>query len=370
MIKENVMKIGFVGWRGMVGSILMQRMSEERDFDYLPERVFFSTSNIGGEGPSFIEGKPLKDANSVAELKKCSIIVTCQGGEWTSKTYPQLRKDGWNGIWIDAASTLRMEQDSIIVLDPLNRDLIEDGLNRGIKTFVGGNCTVSLMLMACHGLFKKNLIKWVDSKTYQAASGVGAKNMQELIEQMFFISKAVNPALAALDLDKAVTQCLRDPGFPRTNFGVALACNLIPWIDKLVENGQTKEEWKGFVETNKILGTKDPIFVDGICVRVGAMRCHSQALLIKLKKDIPIEEVENILNAANQWVEIVSNEQETTVSRLTPAAVSGTLTISVGRLHKARMGGEYLEAFTVGDQLLWGASEPIRRMLRIILDRL
>jgi aspartate-semialdehyde dehydrogenase len=361
------MNIGFVGWRGMVGSVLRKRMQGEGDFKHLPDCTFFSTSDAGGQGPAEAKGQPLEDANSVVSLKKCDVIVTCQGSEWTLQMYPQLRNTGWKGIWLDAASALRMKEDSIIVLDPINRKMIEEGLKKGIKNFVGGNCTVSLMLMACHGLFKENLIEWVNSDTYQAASGAGASYMQELIKQMITISKVANPAAGALELDKIVTYCLRSSRFPTENFGVPLACSLIPWIDRAFEDGQTKEEWKGFAEANKILGTEKPIQVGGICVRVGAMRCHSQALLIKLNKDIPLEEISGIIANANEWVKVVPNEEKETVSQLTPAAVSGTLAIAIGRIHKAKMGPEYLRAFTVGDQLLWGAAEPIRRILRIIL---
>lgn len=364
------MNIGFVGWRGMVGSVLRERMHKEGDFRYLPNRTFFSTSNVGGQGPPAAEGQSLEDANSITALRKCDIIVACQGSKWTSRMYPQLRKRGWEGLWLDTASALRMEKDSIIVLDPLNREIIEEGLEKEIKTFVGGNCTVSLMLMACHGLFEKNLVEWINSDTYQAASGAGAKYMQELIKQMMSISEVSNPAAAALELDRVVIERLRSSDFPTENFGIPLACNLIPWIDRAVEAGQTKEEWKSFAEANKILGTKKPIPIGGICVRIGAMRCHSQALLIKLKDNIPLNEITEIIAGANKWVEVVPNKEEATINQLTPAAVSGTLTIAMGRLHKARIGSRYLRAFTVGDQLLWGAAEPIRRTLRIILRTL
>ena len=362
------MKVGFVGWRGMVGSVLMKRMEEESDFNYLPERTFFSTSQVGEMGPDVAGGQFLEDANSIVALKKCDIIVTCQGGGWTSETYPQLRNDGWKGIWIDTASTLRMEKNSIIVLDPLNREMIETGLKKGIRDFIGGNCTASLMLMACHGLFKKNLVEWVNSMTYQAASGAGAVYMQELVRQMGVITEGVDPATSALELERIVTERLRSSGFPIDNFGAPLAGSLIPWIDRAVKDGQTREEWKGFAETNKILGTTTLIQVDGICVRVGAMRSHGQALLIKLKYDLSLYEISDILAGANEWVRIVHNEERATKEELTPAAISGTLTIAIGRLHKARMGPDYLLAFTVGDQLLWGAAEPIRRTLRILLD--
>lgn len=359
------MNIGFVGWRGMVGSELMRRMCAEEDFSLLPDQTFFSTSQVGQKGPF---DQILEDAYSLTALKKCHIIVTCQGGGWTSKIYPEIRKEGWSGIWIDTASTLRMKKDSIIVLDPLNRQIIEDGLKKGIKTFVGGNCTVSLMLMACHGLFQNDLVEWMNSMTYQAASGAGAKNMQELISQMKFLLETADPAQAALELDKAVSVRFWDPLFPRENFGIPLALSLIPWIDRSVEAGQTREEWKGFAEANKILNSKEPIPIDGLCVRVGSMRCHSQAMLIKLKKNVPLPELEAIISEANEWVRVIPNEEEVTKKELTPVAVSGKLDIVIGRLHKARMGPEYLQAFTVGDQLLWGAAEPIRRTLRIILE--
>ena len=362
------MNIGFVGWRGMVGSVLRERMKEKGDFEYLPNCVFFSTSNVGGQGPVEAEEQPLEDANSITVLRECDVIVTCQGSEWTSKMYSQLKEKRWEGIWIDAASVLRMEKDTVIVLDPLNRETIDRALRKGIRTFVGGNCTVSLMLMACHGLFKANLVEWINSNTYQAASGAGAKYMQELIKQMAFIGQALNPATTALELDKMVVQQLHSSSFPSQNFGVPLACSLIPWIDRAVRVGQTKEEWKAFAEANKILGNKNHIPIDGICVRVGAMRCHSQALLIKLKDDISLNEIGEIIADANEWVKVIPNEEEATISQLTPAAVSGTLTIAIGRLHKAKMGSKYLQLFTVGDQLLWGAAEPIRRILRIVLE--
>ncbi len=361
------MKVGFVGWRGMVGSVLMKRMKEENDFYCLPERIFFSTSQVGKRGPDVAEGQLLEDARNIAALKGCDIIVTCQGGDWTSETYPRLRKDGWEGIWIDAASTLRMKKNSIIVLDPLNRERIEAGLKKGVRNFIGGNCTVSLLLMACHGLFKGNLVEWVNSMTYQAASGAGAAHMQELVKQMGVATEGINPATAALELEKIVAERLRLSTFPTDNFGVPLAGSLIPWIDKVAEGGQTREEWKGFAETNKILGATTPIPVDGVCVRVGAMRCHSQALLIKLNRNLSLCEISDIIAKANEWVKVIPNEDMATKKELTPTAVSGTLTIAVGRLHKARMGPDYLLGFTVGDQLLWGAAEPIRRTLGILL---
>lgn len=364
------MKIGFVGWRGMVGSVLMKRMEEERDFNYLPERTFFSTSQVGEKGPDVAEGQLLEDARNVAALKRCDIIVTCQGGDWTSEMYPQLRKDGWKGVWIDTASTLRMEKDSIIVLDPLNRETIETGSKKGTRNFIGGNCTVSLMLMACHGLFKENLVEWVNSMTYQAASGAGAVYIQELVRQMGVVTEGIDPATVALELERIITERLRSSGFPIDNFGVPLVGSLIPWVDRAVDGGQTREEWKGFAEANKILGTTTPIPVDGICVRVGAMRCHSQALLIKLRRNLSLYEISDIIARANEWVRVVFNEEKVTKKELTPAAISGTLTIAIGRLHKARMGPDYLLAFTVGDQLLWGAAEPIRRTLGILLGAL
>lgn len=364
------MKVGFVGWRGMVGSVLLKRIQEEGDFNFLPDRAFFSTSQVGEKGPEAAGGQPLEDANSLVALKKCDIIVTCQGGDWTSRMYPRLRNDDWKGIWIDTASTLRMEKNSIIVLDPLNREMIETGLKKGIRDFIGGNCTVSLMLMACHGLFRENLVEWVNFITYQAASGAGAVYMQELVKQMGVVTEGIDPATVALELERIVTERLHASSFPVDNFGVPLAGSLIPWIDRAVEDGQTREEWKGFAEANKILGSKDSIQIDGICVRVGVMRCHSQALLIKLKSDVPMNEIEEIIARANEWVKIVPNKKEMTISQLTPASISGTLTIAIGRLHKAKIGLGYLLAFTVGDQLLWGAAEPIRRTLGILLGDL
>lgn len=368
-------KVAFVGWRGMVGSVLMQRMKEEGDFRGF-EPVFFSTSNVGGKGPEIgIEIPPLQDAYDIKLLSTFDIIVTCQGSEYTKRVYPELRRSGWNGYWIDSSSALRLEKDSIIVLDPVNRHVINNGLSSGIKTYVGGNCTVSLMLMALSGLFREDLIEWISTMTYQAASGAGAKHMIELIKQMVFISEACkdavkDPAMTAIELDRIVTERLRSKDIPCENFSVPLAASLIPWIDVPMEGGQTREEWKGFVETNKILQRKEPIPVDGICVRVGAMRCHSQAFTIKLKKDVPLKEIEEIIRSGNDWIRFVPNEREQTIKYLTPASVSGTLDIAIGRVRKLRMGNEYLGAFTVGDQLLWGAAEPIRRILRIIIEYL
>jgi len=363
-------QVGFIGWRGMVGSVLMARMSEENDFDGTFQPVYFSTSQIGGLGP---DGGALQDAFDLEALRAMDIVVTCQGGDYTGEIHPRLRASGWQGLWIDAASTLRMKDDAVIVLDPVNRKVIDEALNKGVKDYIGGNCTVSLMLMGLGGLFEQGWVEWLSSMTYQAASGAGAKNMRELVRQMAAIG-AIDPALqddkgAILELDRAVNSVIRGDAFPVSNFGVPLAGSLIPWIDKAWEGGQTKEEWKGVAETNKILGTKRQIPVDGICVRIGAMRCHCQALTVKLTKDVPLAEVEAVIRAHNPWVKVVDNTKEVTLKELSPAAVSGTLTVPVGRLRKMNLGPEYLAAFTVGDQLLWGAAEPIRRMLRIALGR-
>ena len=374
--------VGLVGWRGMVGSVLMQRMQEEGDFAHI-EPVFFSTSNAGGKAPALAKNETtLKDANNIDELKKCDIIITCQGGDYTTEIFPQLRAAGWNGYWIDAASTLRMKDDAIIILDPVNLDVIKDGLGRGVKNYVGGNCTVSCMLMGLGGLFQKDLVEWMTSMTYQAASGGGAQHMRELLTQFGSINAEVkalldNPASAILEIDRKVLAKQHAMSADETKqFGVPLGGNLIPWIDKDLGNGVSREEWKAGAETNKILGrgaafgagAKTAVPVDGLCVRVGAMRCHSQALTIKLKKDVPLDEIEGIIAATNQWAKVVPNNREASMKDLTPAAVTGSLTIPVGRLRKMQMGGEYLSAFTVGDQLLWGAAEPLRRMLRIVLD--
>lgn len=376
MAKRNtkMLKVGFVGWRGMVGSVLMGRMKEEKDFDYI-QPVFFTTSNVGGKGPDI--GKdisPLKDAKDISWLKKMDAVISCQGGEYTSEVYPRLREAGWKGYWIDAASTLRMTSDSIIVLDPVNMRVIKDGLAKGIKNYIGGNCTVSLMLMALGGLFEKGLIEWMSSMTYQAASGAGANNMRELIRQMGSIYGHVknlveDPASSILEIDRMVAEHIRSDAYPKKFFGAPLAGSLIPWIDKQLDNGQSREEWKGQAETNKILGREgDPIPIDGTCVRIGAMRCHSQALTIKLKKDIPLDEIMDIIRRHNQWVKVVPNEREATMKELTPAAVTGRLNVPVGRLRKMNMGPMFINAFTCGDQLLWGAAEPLRRMLRIIVE--
>ena len=370
-----MIRVGFIGWRGMVGSVLMERMLLENDFRGF-EPVFFSTSQVGGAGPSIgIDVPALKDATDIDELSKLDIIVSCQGGDYTNEIYPKLRASGFKGYWIDAASALRMHDTSIIVLDPVNRNIIDKGLESGVRDFIGGNCTVSLMLMALAGLFRRNLVEWISSMTYQAASGAGAKNMIELIEQMNHLSKATastrtNPASTALDLDKIITDELRGPSMPTTNFGASLAGSLIPWIDKPLDNGQTKEEWKGIAETNKILGTKAQIPIDGLCVRVGAMRCHSQGLTIKLTKDVPLDEITAMIASDHEWVKVVPNTKEATLKELTPAAVSGTLTVPIGRLRKMNLGSQYLTGFTVGDQLLWGAAEPVRRILRIVLEHL
>ncbi len=368
----NRKSAGIIGWRGMVGSVLMERMRAEGDFD-LVDPVFFTTSSAGAAGPDI--GRPtgpLKDANDIAELAKHEILVTCQGGDYTKAVYPKLRAAGWKGYWIDAASARRMEKDAVIILDPVNRPVIDRALAAGGRDFIGGNCTVSLMLMAIDGLLKADLVEWVSAMTYQAASGAGAQNMRELLQQMgevHFAAKALleDPASAILDIDREVAGILRDERFPTTHFGVPLAGSLLPWIDSDLGNGQSREEWKGHAETNKILGREDaPVAVDGLCVRVGAMRCHSQGLTMKLRRDVPLEEIESLLAGANDWVRVVPNRRPETLERLTPAAVTGTLEVPIGRLRKLRMGGEYLSAFTVGDQLLWGAAEPLRRMLRIV----
>jgi aspartate-semialdehyde dehydrogenase len=365
------MKVGIVGWRGMVGSVLIQRMLEENDFAGI-EPVFFSTSQAGQPAP--LNAGTLKNADDIAELKKLDIILTCQGGDYTKAVHPELRRQGWNGYWIDAASTLRMEDNAVIILDPVNRSVIDKALAGGQKDFIGGNCTVSLMLMGLGGLFRAGLIEWISSMTYQAASGAGAPNMRELLSQMGVLNTTVAEELktlgsAILEIDQKVTNALRDGSMPTKEFGFPLAGNVLPWIDREVEDGQSREEWKGFAETNKILGTTSPIPVDGICVRVGAMRCHSQALTIKLNKDVPIAEIEDLIKNDNQWVKLIPNTKAETLAGLTPAAVSGTLTVPIGRLRKMKMGPQYLSAFTCGDQLLWGAAEPLRRMMRILTDK-
>jgi aspartate-semialdehyde dehydrogenase len=368
-------RVGFVGWRGMVGSVLMGRMLEERDFDRIDEPVFFTTSQLGRPGPEI--GKPvpaLQDAANIDALRQMEVILSCQGGDYTKQVYGPLRQAGWEGYWVDAASALRMTDDSIIVLDPVNLDVIQDGLARGVKNYIGGNCTVSLMLMALGGLFRQDLVEWVTSMTYQAASGAGARNMRELIAQMGTIHAAVagllnDPVSAILEIDRAVAETQRSAAFPTECFGAPLAGSLIPWIDVALANGQSKEEWKGFAETNKILGrSAKPIPIDGTCVRIGAMRCHSQGLTVKLKRDVPLDEIHDMLASANDWVRVVPNDRATSVRELTPTRVTGTLQVPVGRLRKMNLGNDYLNAFTVGDQLLWGAAEPLRRMLRILLE--
>ena len=366
------MKVGIVGWRGMVGSVLLQRMVEEGDFNIGIEPVFFSTSQAGQPAP--MNAGTLKSADDIEELKKLDVIITCQGGDYTKAVHPELRKQGWQGYWIDAASTLRMEPEAVIILDPVNRNVINTALAKGQKDFIGGNCTVSLMLMALGGLFRAGLVEWLSSMTYQAASGAGAPNMRELLSQMGVLHGSVaellkNPGSAILDIDRDVTATLRSDAMPKKEFGFPLAGNVLPWIDREVEDGQSREEWKGFAETNKILGTATPIPVDGICVRVGAMRCHSQALTIKLNKDVPLADIEGLIKNDNQWVKFVPNTKADTLADLTPAAVSGLLTVPIGRVRKMKMGPQYVQAFTCGDQLLWGAAEPLRRMLRILVEK-
>ncbi len=372
--------VGLVGWRGMVGSVLMQRMRDENDFS-LFQPVFFSTSNAGGAAPAWADGAgPLQDAYDIEALKKLPIILTAQGGDYTTTVYAKLRAAGWNGIWIDAASTLRMADDAVIVLDPVNRPVIDAALGRGVKNYIGGNCTVSCMLMGLAGLFNQDLIEWMTSMTYQAASGGGAQHMRELLTQFGLLNAAVKPLLddpasAILEIDRGVLAAQQDPALPQQQFGVPLGGNLIPWIDKDLGDGVSREEWKAGAETNKILG-RGPAFgtpatpIDGLCVRIGAMRCHSQALTIKLKRDLPLDEITDIVREGSKWAKVIPNEREATMRDLTPVAVTGTLDIPVGRMRKLAMGPEYLSAFTVGDQLLWGAAEPLRRMLRIALGEL
>lgn len=377
------MRVGFVGWRGMVGSVLMERMAQEKDFDLI-ESVFFTTSNVGGAAPQVpkraADGAKLFDANDIAALKTCDTIITCQGGDYSNDIHPKLRAAGWQGYWIDAASALRMKDNAVIILDPVNMPVINQALQQGTKDFIGGNCTVSLMMLALDGLLKADLVEWVSAMTYQAASGAGAPNMRELVSQMGYTHAAVrdllgDPKSAILDIDRAVSQALRNEALPHENFGVPLAGSLITWIDKDLGNGMSKEEWKGGAECNKILGRPamgqpGSIVVEGLCVRVGSMRCHSQALTIKLRKDLPLQEIEETLARANRWVKVVPNTREASIASLSPARVSGTTDIPIGRLRKLAMGPEYLSAFTVGDQLLWGAAEPLRRMLRIVLNKL
>ena len=367
-------QVGLIGWRGMVGSVLTQRMLAEDDFEHI-DPVFFSTSQAGGAGPDVgRDSGAVRDARDLTALAECEVLISCQGGDYTSEIHPRLRASGWDGYWIDAASALRMNDDAVLILDPVNRGVIDAALAAGRRDFIGPNCTVSLMLMAMGGLFREGLVEWVTAMTYQAASGAGAANMRELVAQMGVTHRAVQPLLddpasAILDIDRGVLESMRGGDFPAANFGHPLAGSLLPWIDKDLGNGQSREEWKAMAEGNKILGRDaDRIPMDGICVRIGAMRCHSQALTIKLSGDLPLAEVEQVLASGNDWVRVVPNEREASLARLTPTAVTGTLDVPIGRLRKLPMGGEYLAAFTVGDQLLWGAAEPLRRMLRIVLE--
>ena len=368
------MNVGIIGWRGMVGSVLVRRMLEERDFDLI-DPVFFSTSQVGAAVPAIGNAPPVKDARDLKALAATDVLISCQGGDYTTEIYPALRQAGWTGYWIDAASTLRMADDAVIVLDPVNRPVIDQALANGVRNFIGGNCTVSLMLMATAGLFRAGLVEWITAMTYQSASGAGAKHMRELIAQMGAAHAAVDelladPASAILDIDRGVAERLRSSAFPTEQFGYPLAGSLLPWIDKDMGNGQSREEWKGTAETNKILGLRSPstIAVEGLCVRVGTMRCHSHGLTIKLRRDVPLEDIEALIAGGHEWVRVVPNDKASSLAQLTPAAVSGTLTVPIGRLRKLSMGGEYVAAFTVGDQLLWGAAEPLRRMLRILVD--
>jgi aspartate-semialdehyde dehydrogenase len=374
-----MLKVGIVGWRGMVGSVLIDRMRVEGDFA-LVEPVFFTTSNVGGQAPAEAGGAPLRDAKDVAALKQMDVVITCQGGEFTGEIYPLLRASGWNGYWIDAAKTLRMNDDAVIILDPVNMPVIKDALAKGIKDYIGGNCTVSCMLMGLGGLFKADLVEWMSCMTYQAASGGGATHMRELLTQFGTLNAEVHallddPASAILEIDRKVLAKQHALSSEETQyFGVPLAGNLIPWIDRDMNNGMSLEEWKGMAETNKILGRgagfdTPATPIDSLCVRVGAMRCHSQALTIKLKQDVPLDEIEAIIANDNEWVRLIPNQKERSIRELTPAAVTGKMHIPVGRLRKLAMGPSYVSAFTVGDQLLWGAAEPLRRMLRILLDK-
>ncbi len=374
------MKVGFVGWRGMVGSVLRERMQAENDFA-LFQSVFFTASRPGAAAPALPGAHPqLLDASDLDALGACDAIVSCQGGDYTLDVHPRLRAAGWRGYWIDAASALRMRDDAIIILDPVNLSVIRAGMERGVRDFIGGNCTVSLMMLAIDGLLKADLVEWISAMTYQAASGAGAQNMRELLQQMGHLHQAVaselrDPASAILEIDRGVSACLRAEDFPRTHFGVPLAGSLIPWIDKDLGNGISREEWKAGAECNKILGRppmgqNGSVIVEGLCVRIGAMRCHSQALTIKLKQDLGLGEVEQLLANANPWVRLIPNRRDESIAGLSPARVSGTLEVPIGRVRTLAMGAQYLSAFTVGDQLLWGAAEPLRRMLRIVLGKL
>jgi aspartate-semialdehyde dehydrogenase len=367
---NHELRTGFIGWRGMVGSVLLERMREERDFMAL-EPVFFSTSNAGGAAPAEAgSGARLLNAGDLRELASCDVLISCQGEEYTSEVYGPLIASGWKGYWIDAAATLRMSDDAVIILDPLNAERIHDALSKGVRAFAGGNCTVSLMLMAVGALFEAGLVEWMTTMTYQAASGAGAAKMIELVNQMSQLTAPprTTPSENALEIDRMVIAAQRDPSLPAREFGAPLAGSLLPWIGRDMPGGQTKEEWKGMAETNKIMGLNPPVPVDGICVRVGTMRCHSQALCVKLARDVSLPEIEQMLAATNDWVRVIPNDKSSTLRCLTPTAVSGTLTVPVGRLHKLAMGSHFLGAFTVGDQLLWGAAEPLRRMLRIVRE--
>jgi aspartate-semialdehyde dehydrogenase len=367
------MNVGLIGWRGMVGSVLVDRMREERDFDLI-DPVFFSTSQVGAAAPAVGRTTTaVKDARDLQALAAADVLISCQGGDYTSEIYPRLRDAGWTGYWIDAASTLRMKDHAVIILDPVNRDVIDAALARGVKDYIGGNCTVSLMLMALTGLFRAGLVEWVSAMTYQAASGAGARNMRELVAQMGHLHASASalladPSSSILAIDKAITASMREDGLPHAEFGHPLAGSLLTWIDKDLGNGQSKEEWKAMAEGNKILAAGRPIPMDGLCIRIGSMRCHSQALTVKLTRDVPLAEIESLLASAHEWVTVVPNDKESSLPALSPAAVTGTLRVPVGRLRKMYMGDDYLAAFTVGDQLLWGAAEPLRRMLRILLD--
>jgi aspartate-semialdehyde dehydrogenase len=367
-----MLRVGMIGWRGMVGSVLLQRMREENDFAGI-EPIFFSSSNVGGTAPAeSSDGRVLQDAKDLQALARCDVLVSCQGGEYTSEIYGPLRSSSWKGFWVDAASALRMHDDTVIILDPVNAEVIRSGLAHGLRTFAGGNCTVSLMLMALSGLFKAGLVEWLTTMTYQAASGAGAAKMLELVKQMEYLTEPIRatPSENALEVDRMLIQAQRDSKLLTEEFGAPLAGSLLPWIDRDMPGGQTREEWKGMAETNKIMGMEPPVPVDGICVRVGTMRCHSQGVCIKLSKDLPIADIEEIISSSNPWVRLIPNDKQSTLRCLTPTAVSGTLIVPVGRVHKLRLGPEYLGAFTVGDQLLWGAAEPLRRMLGILREHL
>ena len=364
-----MLRAGFIGWRGMVGSVLMQRMRDENDFAGI-ESVFFTTSNVGGVAPKEAgsEAAVLIDASDLKRLSACDVLISCQGSDYTTQVYPSLRRVGWKGYWIDAAAALRMSDKAIIILDPVNGDVIQGGLAKGLRTYVGGNCTVSLMLMAVAPLLKAGLVEWLTSMTYQAASGAGAAKMLELVRQMACLTDPTkkSPSENALEVDRMVIDAQRSPGLPTSEFGAPLAGSVIPWIDREMPEGQTREEWKGMVETNKIMGLNPQVPVDGICVRIGTMRCHSQGLCAKLTRDVPLKDIEDMLANGNEWAQVIPNNKESSIRCLTPTAVSGTLNVPIGRVHKLKLGPQYLGAFTVGDQLLWGAAEPLRRMLNLV----